>query len=71
MTDILCPMCRGGVLTRSQGRLDQSGGCYLPTVVWTCERCEYARYDPAVRAHWRAGGEPIPAAAPALPRRAA
>jgi hypothetical protein len=69
-----CPICRDGVLTRSEGRLDQSGDSYLPTVVWTCERCEYTRYEPALHARWRPGAEPdlaAPVAAQAVARRAA
>jgi hypothetical protein len=69
MTEILCPTCHGGVLTRGQGRLDQSGDCYLETVVFRCARCEYTRYEPAVRARWRSAAEPE--TAKAVARRAA
>jgi len=58
MSDIACPICRQGTLHRGEGRLDQSGDTYLPTVAWRCPRCEYARYEPMVQAHW------VPAAAP-------
>jgi hypothetical protein len=66
-------MCHDGVLSRSEGRLDQSGDSYLPTMVWTCARCEYTRYEPALHAQWRRGAEPEVAdpAAVAAPRRAA
>lgn len=52
-TDVVCPICRGGVLSRGDGRLEQSGDSYLPTVVWACPRCAYTRYEPAPRAHWQ------------------
>ena len=52
MPDLTCPICRNGVLERSEGRLDQSGESYVPTVVHRCRRCEYARFEPAVRAKW-------------------
>jgi hypothetical protein len=69
MTDVSCPICGGGILSRSEGKLEQSGDSYLPTVVWTCPRCEYSRYEAATRAHWRSA---VPAPEPELaPRRAA
>ena len=49
-----CPMCTDGVLTGSDGKLDQSGNTYLPTTVWTCDVCGCVRYDPANVARWRA-----------------
>jgi hypothetical protein len=71
-TDIACPICRGGVLTRAEGKLEQSGDSYLPTVVWSCALCGYTRYEPAPHVRWEA--ERTPAAPPAedgTPRRAA
>jgi hypothetical protein len=52
MSDLTCPVCRNDGLVRSDGRLDQSGESYVPTVVHRCPRCEYARFEPAVRAKW-------------------
>jgi hypothetical protein len=52
MSDPTCPICRSGLLERGEGRLDQSGESYVPTVVHRCRRCEYARFEPAVRAQW-------------------
>lgn len=60
MLDVACPMCRDGILERREGRLDQSGDSYLPTIVLRCPRCEYARFQPAVHARW------VPAVAPPL-----
>ncbi len=59
-----CPMCADGEVTRSEGKLDQSGTTYLPTVVWTCTLCGYVRYEPAPSARWRSlyESEAIPAA---------
>jgi ribosomal protein L37AE/L43A len=48
-----CPMCADGEVTRSEGRLEQSGNTYLPTSMWTCDTCGYVRYEPAVVVHWR------------------
>lgn len=66
-----CPMCPDGELSRGEGRLDQSGETYLPTVVWGCTTCGYARYEPAVGASWRGrwahveqASEPLPLAEP-------
>ncbi len=59
-----CPMCDGGDLVSSEGRLDQSGHTYLPTTLWTC-RCGYARYEPASGRHWKSLEEE-PAAAPGI-----
>ncbi len=59
-----CPMCQAGEMTRSEGRLDQSGDTYLPTTLWSCAICGFARYEPALSAHWRslaiAASEPLP-----------
>ncbi|HTN51384.1 MAG TPA: hypothetical protein VML50_03185 [Anaeromyxobacter sp.] len=62
MSDTGCPMCHDGRLERSEGRLDQSGESYLPTVMWRCARCEYTRLEPALHARWIAAA---PAEAPA------
>ncbi len=48
-----CPMCAGGEITRSEGRLDQSGATYVPTDVWTCNICGYVRFDPATATPWQ------------------
>ena len=48
-----CPMCADGEVSRTEGRLDQSGATYLPTAVWSCNLCGYVRYDPARSAQWR------------------
>ena len=63
-----CPMCADGSAVRGEGRLEQSGDTYLPTVVWACRRCGYVRFEPALGASWRAGAEPE---SPPLVRRAA
>jgi hypothetical protein len=57
MSDSGCPICHDGVLERVDGRLDQSGDSYLPTIVWRCPRCEYSRFEPAVRVRWRPAAE--------------
>jgi rubredoxin len=49
----LCPICAAGDVVPTAGRLDQSGETYLPTVVWACNTCGYARYEPAVHAGWQ------------------
>lgn len=72
MPDLTCPICRNGVLERGEGRLDQSGASFVPTVVHRCRLCEYARFEPAVRAKWVpafpavAELRPQPSAAPAF-----
>lgn len=66
--NVQCPMCADGVAVRGEGRLEQCGDTYLPTIVWTCRRCGYVRYEAAPGAIWRAECEPEP---PALIRRAA
>ncbi|BDG05826.1 hypothetical protein [Anaeromyxobacter oryzae] len=74
MSDVPCPMCRDGVLVRSDGQLDQSGASHLPTHVWRCGRCEYTRFEPALHARWEANQqvERAAVAAPeARPLRAA
>lgn len=48
-----CPICRAGCIHRGEGRLDQSGGTYLPTTVWTCDVCGYAQYEAALGTPWR------------------
>jgi rubredoxin len=47
-----CPMCQAGEIARCEGRLEQSGYTYLPTTLWSCGVCGYARYEPAVGTHW-------------------
>jgi hypothetical protein len=68
-----CPMCADGVLTTAEGKLDQSGETYLPTTVWTCDRCGCVRYDRAKVAGWRSHGscEPAQASSPAQAQAAA
>ncbi len=63
MTDIACPVCNGATLVRGEGKLDQSGDSFLPTVVWSCGCCGYARFEPARDRKWRAAEGPVPAAA--------
>jgi hypothetical protein len=53
MTEIACPICNGGALVRGEGKLEQSGDSYLPTVVWSCGCCGYARYEPARGMRWQ------------------
>ena len=50
---VKCPMCRDGFLTAGEGKLDQSGGTYLPTTVWSCAVCGCARYEGAKTSRWR------------------
>ena len=69
MSETLCPICRADVLVRAEGRLEQSGDTYLPTATWTCPCCEYRRFEPALRARWRAAAESGSESEPA--RRAA
>ncbi len=64
-----CPMCVGGEVVRSEGRLEQSGRTYLPTIVTTCPLCGYAKFEPALGVHWKSD-EPVLAVGPG-PRRAA
>ena len=63
-----CPMCDGGEMVRREGRLEQSGETYLPTIVWSCEICGYTKFAPAVGVRWRSEVDEAPSAAP---RRAA
>jgi len=53
MKDVACPICHGGTLARGEGRLEQSGESYLPTVVWSCGRCGYARFESAAGKRWQ------------------
>jgi len=48
-----CPNCAHGVLSSREGKLDQCGNTYLPTILWTCDTCGLERYEPATGAHWR------------------
>ncbi|HZY04129.1 MAG TPA: hypothetical protein VFF02_11580 [Anaeromyxobacteraceae bacterium] len=56
-------MCDQGVAVRGEGRLEQSGQTFLPTTVWTCDRCGYARYEAALGTQWRADAGPMRRAA--------
>ncbi len=62
MTDIACPICNASTLVRGEGKLEQSGDSYLPTVVWSCGCCGYARFEPALGRKWQAAGELVAAA---------
>jgi ribosomal protein L37AE/L43A len=67
-----CPMCADGEVTRSEGKLEQSGDTYLPTGIWTCNTCGYVRYEPATVAHWRprdVRASQRPPVAPPAPQR--
>jgi len=66
---IRCPMCDGGELVRSEGRLDQSGDTYIPTIVWSCPICEFASWEPAVGVHWRCASPDAPEPLPDVPLR--
>jgi hypothetical protein len=48
-----CPICIDGDVVRREGQLEQSGESYLPTLVWGCTTCGWARYEPARHASWR------------------
>ncbi len=61
MTNIACPICNGATLVRGEGKLEQSGDSYLPTVVWSCGCCGYARFEPALGRKWRAADELVAA----------
>jgi len=52
MADDRCPVCKNGDVRRHEGKLDQSGFTYLPTVVWSCDVCGYARYEAVRDARW-------------------
>jgi len=58
-------------MVRREGRLEQCGDTYLPTTVWSCTRCGYAKFEPAMGVRWRSDAEPGPAPGTAGPRRAA
>ena len=66
-----CPICQAGEVVRSEGRLDQSGHTYLPTTLWSCSICGFARYEPALAAQWRSTGASAEPELPVLVRRAA
>lgn len=66
-----CPMCDGAVMVRSEGRLEQSGDTYLPTIVSSCPVCGYTTFEPAVGVRWKSELEAEAPAASAGPRRAA
>jgi hypothetical protein len=55
-TDLNCPICIDGEVVRREGQLEQSGESYLPTHVWGCMTCGWARYEPARHAPWRPAG---------------
>jgi hypothetical protein len=59
MPGLPCPICRSGTLERQEARLDQSGHTHLRTVAFRCPRCEYARFEPAVRGRWVANVAPV------------
>jgi hypothetical protein len=59
-----CPMCEGGEMVRREGRLEQSGETYLPTVVSSCEICGYTKFAPAVGVRWKSEVEMTPSAGP-------
>lgn len=48
-----CPICHRGELVRREGRLDQSGDTFLPTVISSCLVCGYTKFDPAVGVRWK------------------
>jgi len=52
MANDLCPVCKNRGVQRQDGRLDQSGLTYLPTVVWRCAVCDYASYEAARHVRW-------------------
>jgi hypothetical protein len=65
-------MCADGVLTASEGKLDQSGHTYLPTTMWSCDTCGCVRYDAANSARWQSErSREAAAAAPGALKRAA
>ncbi len=67
----LCPTCQAGNVRSREGRLEQSGYTYLPTTVWSCDVCGYARYEPALGTRWRPAADREIVAVPASARRAA
>jgi rubrerythrin len=67
-----CPICQQADVHLVEGRLDQSGHTFLPTAVWTCDLCGYARYEPALGVRWQSAqavAKPSPVVE--LPRRRA
>lgn len=63
-------MCDGGEMVSREGRLEQCGETYLPTVVSSCARCGYTKFEPAIGVHWKADADVAPVSS-AGPRRAA
>jgi hypothetical protein len=57
-----CPICHHAGMVRSEGRLDQSGDTFLPTILSSCGVCGYTKFDPAVGVRWKS--EPVVAAPP-------
>jgi len=52
-----CPMCGEAELRCREGRLEQSGNTHLPTTIWSCSACGWARWEPARGVAWRADAQ--------------
>jgi hypothetical protein len=63
-------MCDGAEMMRREGRLEQSGETYLPTIVSSCPVCGYTKFAPAVGVRWKSEVDEAPVATMG-PRRAA
>jgi hypothetical protein len=68
---LTCPICIDGEVVRRDGQLDQSGQTFLPTAVWGCMTCGWARYEPARHAAWQPAGTASAGPCDAMPLRAA
>jgi predicted RNA-binding Zn-ribbon protein involved in translation (DUF1610 family) len=66
-----CPICRGAEMVGREGKLDQSGNTYLPTVVLSCPVCGYTKFAPAVGARWKSELEAAQTVGTAGERKAA
>ncbi len=64
-----CAVCGNGVIEPHAGRLEQSGETYLPTTVWSCAVCGFARFDPAPGVSWCRADAPAMATATAVATR--
>jgi len=52
-----------------EGRLEQSGDTFLPTILSSCPVCGYTKFDPALGVRWKSEHDAAPA--PGVQRKAA
>lgn len=55
-----CPICRRAEMVRHEGRLEQSGDTFLPTVQSSCPVCGYTKFEPALGVRWKSEHEAAP-----------